>query len=67
MPDIELTKKQYDRLPYKTTTITKGRTYGEIIRMLETHGIKDYQFTKIEDINQLAFPLTIHRKGIDQK
>lgn len=67
MTEIELTKKQYDRLPYKTTTITKGRTYGEIIGMLETHGIKDYQFTKFEDSNQLAFPLTIHRKGIDQK
>ena len=67
MAEIELTKKQYDRLPYKTTTITKGRTYGEIIGMLETHGIKDYQFTKFEDTNQLAFPLTIHRKGMDQK
>ena len=67
MVEIELTKKQYDRLPYKTTTITKGRTYGEIIGMLETHGIKDYQFTKFEDSNQLAFPLTINRKGVDQK
>lgn len=67
MTEIELTKEQYNCLPYKTTTITKGRTYGEIIGMLETHGIKDYQFTKFEDTSQLAFPLTVNRKGMDQK
>ena len=67
MSEIELTKAQYDRLPYKTTTITKGKTYGEVIGLLETHGIKDYQFTRLSDTDQLAFPLVVHRKGADQR
>ena len=67
MKEIELTKEQYNRLPYKTTTITKGKTYGDVIGLLETHGIKDYQFTRFSDTDQLAFPLTIQRKGIDQR
>lgn len=67
MNEIELTKDQYNRLPYKTTTITKGKTYGDVIGLLETHGIKDYQFTRFQGSDQLAFPLTIQRKGIDQR
>lgn len=67
MIEITLTKEQYNRLPYKTTTISKGKTYGDIIGLLETHGIKDYQFTRYQETDQLAFPLIIQRKDMDQR
>ena len=66
MTVIELTKAQYDRLPYKTTIIAKGKTYGDIIGLLESHGISDYQWTRLGETDQLAFPLKIERKGVDQ-
>ena len=66
MIEVNLTKKQYDRLPYKTTTISKGKTYGEIIGLLETHGIQDYQWTRFRGTDQLAFPLVIERKGMER-
>ena len=66
MTVIELTKAQYDRLPYKTTTIAKGKTYGDIIGLLESHGISEYQWTRLEGADQLAFPLKVERKGTDQ-
>ena len=67
MSEIYLTKKQYNRLPYKTTTILKGKTYGDIIGLLETHGIQDYQWTRLQGTDVLAFPLTVERKGMDQR
>ena len=67
MSEITLTKKQYDSLPYKTTKISKGKTYGEIIGLLETNGIKDYQWTRLKGVDELAFPLTIDRKGVTQQ
>jgi len=67
MSEIILTKEQYNRLPYKTTTISKGKTYGEIIGLLEIHGIKDYQFTRYQGTDQLAFPLIIQRKDVEKR
>ena len=67
MSEINITKDQYNRLPYKTTKIAKGKTYGDIIGLLETHGIHDYQWTRYEGTDQLAFPLIIERKGIEQR
>ena len=67
MTEITLTKEQYNRLPYKTTTISKGKTYGDVIGLLETHGIKDYQFTRYQETDQLAFPLIITRKDMDTR
>jgi len=67
MSEINLTKKQYDRLPYKTTTIARGKTYGDIIGLLESHGIKDYQWTRLQGTDQLAFPLTVTRKDMEQR
>ena len=67
MTEIQLSKKQYDRLPYKTTKIIKGKTYGEIIGLLETHGIQDYQWTRLEGTDQLAFPLTVERRGMEKR
>ena len=66
MTDIYLTDEQWNRLPYKTTIITRGRTYGEIIGLLETHGIKDYQWTRYQETDQLAFPIKIERQDIEQ-
>lgn len=66
MSEIYLTEAQWKRLPYKTTIITKGRTYGEIIGLLETHGIKDYQWTRYQETDQLAFPIKIERQDIQQ-
>jgi len=67
MMEINLTKKQYDRLPYKTTTIAKGKTYGDIIGLLEQHGIQDYQWTRLQGTDQLAFPLKVKRKDMEQR
>jgi len=64
--EIYLTKEQWNRLPYKTTTINKGKTYGEIIGLLETHGIKDYQWTRYQGKDQLAFPINIKRQDVEQ-
>ena len=66
MSDIYLTEAQWKRLPYKTTIITKGKTYGEIVGLLETHGIKDYQWTRYQETDQLAFPIHIERQDIQQ-
>lgn len=67
MSEIYITKKQYKRLPYKTTTISRGKTYGDIIGLLETHGIQDYQWTRLQGTDQLAFPLRIEREGVEQR
>ncbi len=67
MTEIELTKAQYNSLPYKATTIERGKTFGAIIGLLETHGIQDYQWTKYQGTDQLAFPLKVERKGMEQK
>lgn len=65
--EIELSKAQYNRLPYKTTIITRGKTYGDIIGLLENHGIKDYQWTRLMGTDQLAFPLSVQRRGMEQR
>lgn len=64
--EIYLTDEQWKRLPYKSTTIIKGKTYGEIIGLLETHGISDYQWTRYQGKDQLAFPINIKRQDIEQ-
>lgn len=64
--EIYLTDEQWKRLPYKTTIISKGKTYGEIIGLLETHGISDYQWTRLQGTDQLAFPINIKRQDIEQ-
>ncbi len=66
MSEIYLTDAQWKRLPYKTTTISRGKTYGKIIKLLETHGISDYQWTRYQGIDQLAFPIKIERQDVEQ-
>lgn len=63
--DITLTKEQYAKLPYKGTAINRGKTYGEIIGLLENHGIHDYQWTKFQGTEVLAFPLKIKRRDVE--
>lgn len=65
MSEITLTKEQYSKLPYKGTAINRGKTYGEVIGLLEQHGIKDYQFTKFQGTDVLAFPLKIKRRDVE--
>jgi len=67
MADIYLTKEQWNRLPYKSTTIKKGKTHGDIIGLLETHNIKNYQLTSYQGSDQLAFPLTIKREDVERE
>jgi hypothetical protein len=63
MSSITLTTEQYNRLPYKGSEITRGKSYGEIIGLLEQHGITAYQFTKnLEGVDVLAFPLKIKHR-----
>ncbi len=66
MSEIYLTEKQWSRLPYKTTKIDRNRTYLEIIKLLETHGISDYQWTRYQGMDRLAFPIKIERQDVDQ-
>ena len=65
MNEITLTDEQFNKLPYKTTKISRAKTYGEIIGLLEEHGIKDYQWTRYQDTDQLAFPLKIKRIDVE--
>jgi len=65
MNEVFLTDEQYGRLPYKSTTISRAKTYGEIIGLLEGHGIKDYQWTRFQENDQLAFPLKIKRPDVE--
>lgn len=66
MSEIYLTEAQWKRLPYKTSTIGQGKTYGDIIGLLETHGIHDYQWTRYQGTDQLAFPIKIERHDVNQ-
>lgn len=65
MSEIFLTDEQYARIPYKGTEVSKGKTLGQIIGLLEDHGITDYQWTKLQGMDQLAFPLKIRRADVD--
>lgn len=65
MNEITLTDEQFNKLPYKTTKVSRAKTYGEIIGLLEEHGIKDYQWTRYQDTDQLAFPLKIKRIDVE--
>lgn len=66
MADITLTKKQYESLPYKATPVPKGKTHGEIIGLLELHGIVDYQWTKFQGTDILAFPVKFVYKDMER-
>ena len=66
MADITLTRKQYEALPYRGTSVPKGKTYGDIIGLLELHGIKDYQWTKYQDTDQLAFPVKFNYRDMER-
>lgn len=65
--EITLTKEQLESLPYKSTEVSKGKTYGEIIGLLETHGIKDYQWTKYQGVDVLSFPFQVKNKDVIRK
>lgn len=65
MTDIILTKEQFSRLPYRDTEINRAKSYGEIIGLLEGHGIRDYQFTKYQGTDVLAFPVKVRRGEVD--
>jgi hypothetical protein len=59
MSEIVLTDAQYE--------VSRARTYGEIIGLLEAHGITDYQYLKFEGREVLSFPITVKRADITQK
>lgn len=66
MADITLTRKQYELLPYHKTAVAKGKTYGDIIGLLELHGIKDYQWTKFQGTDMLAFPVKFTYRDMER-
>lgn len=66
MSEITLTKAQYEKLPYKTSVVSQGKTYGEIIGLLREHGITDYQFTTLKGVDVLAFPLKVQYRGVER-
>ena len=65
MVEIVLTEKQYKSLPYKDTSVSRAKTYGEIIGLLEEHGIHDYQYLRVQGEEVLSFPLKIMRNGVE--
>lgn len=67
MSEITLTKTQYEKLPYKTSQVTQGKTYGEIIGLLRDHGITDYQFTTLKGVDVLAFPLKVKYRDMEKE
>jgi len=62
---IQLNPEQWAKLPYKSTKISKGRTKGEIIGLLEDNGIGDYQWTKIGQSETLAFRMAVTHEGVE--
>jgi len=64
--EIYLTKEQWARLPYKNTVITRAKTYGDIIGLLEGHGIKDYRWTRYQGHDVLEFPLVVKRGDVER-
>ena len=66
MSEIVLTPEQYKTLPYKNTSVSRAKTYGEIIGLLETHGIQDYQYIKVKGAEVLSFPIKIKRRDVEQ-
>lgn len=67
MSVINLSEEQFKKLPYKTSTVTQGKTYGEIIGLLRDHGIMDYQFTTVKGVDTLAFPLKVKYKDMEKQ
>jgi len=65
--EVYLTPEQYANLPYKNTKVTRAKTYGDIIGLLESHGIKDYRFTRYQGQDVLEFPLEVKRNDMVQK
>jgi hypothetical protein len=65
MSEINLTPEQFERLPYKGSTKKKGETFGDIIGLLESHGIAGYQWTRDQGHDQLMFPLKIKRGDVE--
>jgi len=63
---VYLTDEKYKRLPYKNTSISRAKTYGDIIGLLESHGIKDYRWTRLNDTDILEFPIRIIRDDVEQ-
>ena len=65
MKEIFLTEEQYKNLPYKTTIVTKGKSLGHVIGMLEDHGVVNYRWTKVDRVDLLEFPLKIEKNGVE--
>jgi len=66
MNDIILTDEQYKSLPYKGTSVPRAKTYGEIIGLLESHDIHDYQYLKVKGQEILSFPIIVKRRDVEQ-
>ena len=66
MTKIFLTEDQYRSLPYKKTPVSRAKTYGEIIGLLESHSIHDYQFLKVRGEEVLGFPIRVKRQDVEQ-
>jgi len=64
--EIYLTREQWAKLPYKNTVISRAKTYGDIIGLLEGHGIKDYRWTRYQGQDVLEFPLVVKRGDVER-
>ena len=50
--------KRLTEMPYYRTRVSADQSKGEIIKLLAKYGIKDYQWTRINDIETLKFVFT---------
>jgi hypothetical protein len=64
MKEITLTKEQYKRLPYKGSDKNKDTTFGEIIGLLRSHGVKRYFMD--EETETLTFDLLVKMKDMER-
>ena len=63
MRRVVVTREELRKLPYYTTEVSRGKTIGEIIGMLEDMGITSYQFTK-DNGEGLRIKMIVEQSGV---
>lgn len=66
MSEIVLTPKEFNKMPYKTTTVSKHRTKGDIDGLLYDQGIEKIQWTQLGDQTTLVFAMDVEVMGVER-
>lgn len=65
--EVHLSASEFSRLPYRSTRISKGRTKGELMGLLEEYGVRDYQWTTLGGEESLAFAMEVELVGVRRR